>query len=487
MSGPLIERIRGAVAANPAAPAFIFQDRVISQGQFLALIHATTKLLHERGVRPGDAVGLSMGRWPMHCVAMLALARLGAVSVPLAPRLSAAERAEVIARFGIRALVTNWDSEGIGLPIVVTLETMSAPEDEPEPDLGGFVPDESTPVRVALTSGTTGAKKGVLHTHGSFADRIDKTLHECDAATRLLPPDLHITVGMIFAIGVLSRGGTVVFDKTFVAKDMADTIRLYGVTHCLLSPATVPRMAAALPPRGAGLPSLRHLRIVGATPSPAMLEMLRTRFSPNVYVPYGLTELGVVSLATPETLAAWPQSAGRISPWARVEVVDGDGRVLPPGTTGEIRVAVDGMPDGYWREEAGEAQASKFRGGWFYPGDLGKVSPEGLLFIEGRTDDLVNFGGHKYSLGFIDAVLEEHPGVRTAVAFAIDAGNGELALGAAIAREPGTEAGDLARHLQERLGFGSPARFFEVDEIARDEMGKVNRAAIRSKAMGGPS
>lgn len=472
------------MAANPAAPAFIFQDKVVTHGQFLALVRETARLFHERGIRPGDAVALSMGRWPMHCVAMLALARLGALSVPLGPNLAADAKAAILARFGARALVTNWDPGGVKLPIVVTLQTISANEDAPEPDLGGFVPDEDTPLRVALTSGTTGVPRGVLHTHGSFADRIDKTLHECDASTRLLPPDLHITVGMVFAIGVLLRGGTVVFDRTFIPRDMADAIRLYGVTHFLLSPAAVPSMAAALPAEGLAFPSLRHLRIVGATPASAMLELLRTRFSPNVYLPYGLTEIGVVSLATPETLADHPGSAGRISPWARVEIVDADGRVLPPGATGEIRVAVDGMPAGYYREDAREAKSSKFRGGWFHPGDLGRISPEGLLFIEGRTDDVVNVGGHKVSLAFLDAVIGESAGVRSAVTFAIDA-DGGTALGAAVVLDAGQERGDLAAWVQERVALPTPIRIFEVDAIARDDMGKVNRAAVRAKAMGG--
>ncbi len=90
VAGPLLDRIRSTAEANPAAPAFIFQDGILTRGQVLALYHGTTRLLRERGIRAGDAVGLSMARWPMHCVALLALARLGAVSIPLAPGLSAA-------------------------------------------------------------------------------------------------------------------------------------------------------------------------------------------------------------------------------------------------------------------------------------------------------------------------------------------------------------------------------------------------------------
>jgi acyl-coenzyme A synthetase/AMP-(fatty) acid ligase len=487
VAGPLLDRILRTAEANPAAPAFIFQDSILTRGQVLALLRGTTRLLRERGIRAGDAVGLSMGRWPMHCVAFLALARLGAVSIPLAPGLSAAERAATISRFGIRAIVTNWDLAGVAVPVCIRLDTLSVQEDAPEPDVGGFVPDEHTPLRIALTSGTTGERKGILHTHGTFADRIDKTLYECDESTRFLPPDLHITVGMVFAIGVLARGGTVVFDKTFHAQDIASTIRLYGVTHCLIAPASLSRFAAAIPARGLAFPSLRHLRIVGAMPSASQLETLRTRFSPNIYVPYGLTELGVVSLATPETLAAAPASAGRISPRARGAGVGGAGRPPPPGTTGEIRVAMEGMPGGYHGESGAQGGASKFRQGWFYPGDIGKVSAQGLLFIEGRTDDVVNVGGHKFSLASMDGVVAEHPGVGKAVAFVLEDGDADPSLGAAIGvaivMREGASLDDILRHCRERLESTVPVRLFPVADIAHDDMGKVNRGVARALAL----
>lgn len=191
MSGLLIERIRATATANPAAPAFIFQDRILSYGQFLTLIHATSSLFHERGIRPGDTVGLSMGRWPMHCVAFLALARLGALSVPLPANLDEDARRELIVRFGITTLVTNWrPATGLPLTRVILLDSMSLSGNVSEPALGGYQPEETTPLRVALTSGTTGVRRGVIHTHASFTRRVERTLYDCDMHTRLLPPDL---------------------------------------------------------------------------------------------------------------------------------------------------------------------------------------------------------------------------------------------------------------------------------------------------------
>jgi acyl-coenzyme A synthetase/AMP-(fatty) acid ligase len=487
MSGPLIERIHAAAAANPAAPAFIFQDRILTYAQFLSLIRATARLLHDRGVRPGDTVGLSMGRWPMHCVAFLALARLGALSLPLPRNLTPEAGRALAARFGVSTVVSNWQDAPVppGARLLL-LDSMSLDDAAVELDLGGYQPDGSTPLRVALTSGTTGARRGVIHTHASFAQRVDLTALDCDQHSRLLPPDLHITAGILLTIAVLARGGTVVFDRTFSVTDIANTIRLYGVTHCLLSPAAVPRIASVLPEQGLAFPSLRHLRIVGATPPPAMVELLRSRFTPHVYGVYGITEVGMLALATPDTLGAAPGSAGRITPWSRIEVLGPDGQPLPPGESGELRVAADGMPRGYHCEPSDSA-ASRFRDGWFYPGDVGRVTADGLVFVEGRADDIVNLGGHKYALPLIDAGLESHPAVRAAVAFMLEDADGNVVVGAAIDRKPGPAApglDEIAAWVRRQMHITVAMRLFEAPGLTRDDMGKINRDAVRMRVVG---
>ncbi len=487
MSGPLIERINTAVAANPAAPAFIFQDRIVTYAQFLALIHATTGLLHERGVRPGDTVGLSMGRWPMHCVALLALARLGALTIPLPRNLAPDAGRTLAARFGVSIVVSNWPDAPVppGARLVL-LDSMSVAGAAGEPDLGGYLPDDATPLRVALTSGTTGARRGVIHTHASFMQRVDLTAFDCDQHTRLLPPDLHVTAGILMTMAVLTRGGTVVFDRTFSVTDIANAIRLYGVTHFLLSPAAVLPIAAILPERGLAFPSLRHLRIVGATPPPAMVELLHNRFTPQVYGVYGITEVGMLAFAKPDTLGAAPGCAGRIVPWARIEVLGPDGQSLPPGESGELRVATDGMPREYHCEPPGPAP-SRFRDGWFHTGDFGRMTADGLVFVEGRADDIVNLGGHKYALPLIDAGLESHPAVRTAVAFTLEDADGNVVVGAAVERKPGQGVpglDEIAARVRRDMGISVAVRLFEAPGLTRDDMGKINRDAVRTRVLG---
>jgi acyl-coenzyme A synthetase/AMP-(fatty) acid ligase len=231
-------------------------------------------------------------------------------------------------------------------------------------------------------------------------------------------------------------------------------------------------MLALLPEDKPAFPTLAHLRLIGVTPPPALVEAVRRKVSPHVYIPYSTSEVGVVAMATPDIVVAAPGSSGRVVPGARLEVIDADGRPVAPGVAGEVRVAVDGMPAGY----LGEAEDSKaFRDGWFYPRDRGRVSAQGLLYIEGRSDEILNVGGRKVAPATLEAMLAEQPGVREAAVFALDEGPGGIRLGAAIVPGPALDWRSLAAFAQAHLDVLAPHRYFGVPSLPRNDAGKVVR------------
>lgn len=477
MAASLIDRIMEAGSRNPAAAAFIYQGRIITYKHLRAFISVTARMLHDRGIKPNDIVGLTMGQSPLHCIALLALARLGAISVPLSPSLAINVQMGLINRYGICVIVTDHDIEGLGEIATFTLDNVTAAGNEADLDFISYKPDDKTPLRVALSSGTTGEPKGVMNTHGYLVDRIDKTLLDYDSGSRLIPPDLHQTIALPHTYGTLCIGGTIVFPHTYNLPDLISAINLYAVTHVLLSPAKAMQMVDLLPESGVAFPTLKHLRIMGARPSLRLLEMLRRRFSPNIYNPYGSTELGVISLATPETFDAAPESAGRLLPWAKAEVLDPHGKVLPPGETGEIRFAMDMMPTEYFRDE--EHTREKFRNGWFYPGDMGHISADGLLYIEGRTDNLVNIGGHKVTTDYIEEILGRHPKVREVAVLLVGAIEDDAqSLAAVIIPDGNPLVSDLVEHSRRHLGVLAPQKFFFVTDLPRNLSGKVVREEL---------
>jgi acyl-coenzyme A synthetase/AMP-(fatty) acid ligase len=186
-------------------------------------------------------------------------------------------------------------------------------------------------------------------------------------------------------------------------------------------------------------------------------------------------------MGTPETLAREPRSAGPPLPDVRFEVLDQAGRVLPRGASGEIRVAFEGMPTGYHGPDA--ADRSRFRDGWFHPGDHGRLSAEGLVFVEGRIDDIVNVGGRKVSPRYVESILEEFPGVREAAVFVAEEGPEGQRIAAAIVASGPVDWAKLAAHAHAQLDVRAPVRYFEMTSLPRNAMGKLLREGLAERVV----
>ena len=440
----------------------------------LAYLSNTVRYLHGKGIVSGLTVGVAMSQSPVHLLVLLALARLGALIVPVSPFLRPDDRAELFRKLAIGTVVTDdpdWAMEGAR---VVELRTMSADGDEKALDISGFTPDAATPMRIALTSGTTGVPKGVLQTHGSFVKRLDQMACDVVDVPRVLAANLHITMALNLALHAFVKGGAIVFPRGYDSAPYFDALRRHRVTHVALPPANLAVWLPVLPDKGPAFPDLAHVRLIGNTPSQAFLDVTRRRFSERLYMPYGITELGVVAMATPETLASEPRSAGPLGPGVRFETIDEAGKVLPRGSTGEVRLAVDGMPEDYHGPDAGEK--TRFRGdGWFYPGDRGFLSDAGLVFLEGRTDDVINVGGRKVSPLFVESILQEHRGVREAAVFVAEEGIEGSRIAAAIVPDGPLDWNALAAFAHAQLEVRAPVRYYEVAALPRNSTGKLMR------------
>jgi acyl-coenzyme A synthetase/AMP-(fatty) acid ligase len=243
-------------------------------------------------------------------------------------------------------------------------------------------------------------------------------------------------------------------------------------------------MLAALPDGGPHFPSVRHLRIMGGTPSTTLVELARRRFTDDVFVSYGLGETGHAAMATPAILAREPRSAGLPGPGVRIEILDEAGGALAAGATGTIRVSIPGMPTGYFGPDA--ADRSRFRDGWFYPGDRGHLSPEGLVFLEGRSDDVINIGGRKVSPSFVESVLEDHPAVREAAVLVAEEGPEGARIAAIIVPAGPIDWNALNAYAQRQLEVRAPVRYYEAASLPRNAMGKLLRDEITRLRTEGP-
>jgi acyl-coenzyme A synthetase/AMP-(fatty) acid ligase len=469
----IIDKIEQAVSSNPDGEAFIFKNQVISYQRFYALLCQATRQLHDSGVKPSDVIGLGLGQSPLHCIVMLALARLGAISVPLQPTMAAPLKSAIASKYAVKLVISNQDSGKVEGCDFMRLDTLSMPDGDYSLDVTDYQPKADTPFRIGLSSGTSGDPKGVLLSQGYMLDRIEKMLTECEGELRLIPMDINITIGFIFALGILTVGGTVVFPISPRPQHMINAIRRHHVTHMFLSPAQAMSMVHLLTEETIAFPELKQLRIAGASSPPKLVEMLRKKFTPNVYMAYGLSEVGGISISSLESISNWPNSSGIIKPWVKAEIVDQAGNVLPPGEAGEIRVKMVPMPSGYYKDE--EKSAKAFRDGWFYTNDRGRINEQGLLFVEGRIDSSFDINGNKVDPDYMESILAKHPRVLEAVVFPLPGDNGRSVLAAAVITKSGEGKLGLRAYAKEHFGIHAPKFLFFVDDFPRNPSGKVMR------------
>jgi acyl-coenzyme A synthetase/AMP-(fatty) acid ligase len=475
-----LDRIRSAIARHPQRPAFVGRDGGATYRDLRALLGSAMRGLDQAGVKPGHVVGLSMPQSPVHVIVLVALARLGAITLPLPWTSDEGERTAIARTFGARSVVSGHESGGVpGLPLVV-VKAITARGDEGDFDTWPFVPGPDTAFRIALTSGTVGERKGIDHDHAAFSRRLDRGSYGTHAEPRMLPPRLHITAAMQAALHALCNGGSIAFPDAYDAMSLLDAAIRLRVTHLLVPPVHATHLVALVAGDRPVLPSLAQLRLVGSSASPALVAAVRRKLSPNIRLGYSTTETGVIASATPELLDAHPGCAGRLAPDATLQVLDEHGVVLPPGATGEFRVRVEGMPGAYH----GGAHGDRFRDGWFYPHDRGQLSADGIVFIEGRTDFVINVGGRKVSPEHVERCLEGHPGVAEVAVFAMEGEAGVTRTAAAVVRRGSLDWEALSRHAQSRLDVLAPSRYYEARSLPRNASGKLKRSEFAALAAG---
>jgi acyl-coenzyme A synthetase/AMP-(fatty) acid ligase len=283
------------------------------------------------------------------------------------------------------------------------------------------------------------------------------------------------SLGMNMSVLAWSLGAAVAVDHG--AGDTADLMErhpsgLLGVTPIMLS-HLMRRLPTGFEPK----PDWRVVVTGGLLP-PAYAREARRRLTPDVHVIYGSTEAGRTAVGPAHLIESQAGAVGFVVPGVTVEIVDPDGRPLPADVTGEVRIRGE-RNSGRYLDDA-EASGRAFRGGWFYPGDLGRLSADGLLVIEGRVNEHLRLGETKMSPHVFENALLEHERVRDAAAFTVPGPDGFEQCWVAVVVE-----GDVTRDaLLERLRAAGvptlPIRFAWAEEIPRNAMGKVDRTALRT-------
>ena len=451
-------------------------------------------LAGEAGVRRGDRVAtLATNRLELVPL-LLATSRLGAVLVPLSPRLTRAELAALLGDSRPRALLFEAATEPAaeklaaeaGVPFRASLDPSdrapslaTACAGSPAPPALALAADD--PALVIYTSGTTGEPKGVVLTHGMILWNSVGTVLGWDLRTddrTVLTSALCYTAGWnVLTLPLLLRRGLTVTTPAFDPDEVLELVArerltlLFGVPTMLAMIAASPRFA------GADLSSLRFV-VTGGAPLPSPVrEAFLDRKGIGVREGYGLTEVG------PNNFLAngKPGTVGHPMPHARVRLVDPEGGEAAAGEPGELLLAGPHVTAGYLGRP--EATAEALRDGWFRTGDLARIDADGHLAIVGRAKEMLISGGINVYPAEVEREIEAHPAVAAAAVIGVpDERWGEVGKAVVALRPGATLAKDeLEAFLRGRLaGFKVPRYLARVEDLPRSATsGKVARRRVR--------
>ena len=466
---------------TPEHIAVVHNDKQLSYRAFAHSIALARGFFASRGyVGSGYAV-LAFSNLLDFWILSLALRSLGltTVSVPNAVQLGRLNLPNM--RCVVFSPHENWpplDSAclAMGVPLLsVTLEH------EAPMDIG--VTAQAPGGHILHTSGTTGDHKMVLMTPALDLVYLTRSIHTIglDQSSRLCIFDFPSWTGVGYRWGscVLMVGGTLVINQGREAcKCLSDPM----VTHAVVAPEMLVRILAASSNAFPYNPGLQ-LTVTAGTITHAQVDQVKVRLTPHIKNWLAATEVSAFAytpLIVREDLR-WHRLVAGID----VGVVDEFDQPVPPGVTGQLRVACNDGIAGYLGNEA--ATQSFFRNGFFYPGDLAILGQDGRLALQGRITNVINMAGHKMSPEPIESRLMQTLGVSAVCLFSMQDETGEEELHVVIEAPQPVDAERLQAALASELQWFPRARIYCLNALARNEIGKILRMKVRAQVLARPA
>ncbi|MGA4544320.1 fatty acyl-CoA synthetase [Uniformispora flossi] len=503
----LADLLARSAVRTPDKTAIVYGDLRQSYADLDALVSRTAAGLAARGVAKGDRVVLLARNSHGFTVAYFALARIGAVSVPVNFMLTAPEVAYVLTHAGASGVIAGADLAATadaalaeaGLdPAALKVHavigddrvdgwepfTTFGTSDAPCPDVDL---DDDDPVQIMYTSGTESRPKGAVMTSRNLLAQyttaiVDGGMTATDTEIHALPL-YHCAQLHCFLTPDVYLGATSIILPAPDAATILATIEAEGVTK-LFCPPTVWISLLRHPDFDTRDLSTLRKGYYGAAAMPVeVLAELRRRLPDlALYNFYGQTEMSpVATILGPEDQERKAGSAGRAGLNVETRVVDDDDRPVPPGTVGEIVHRGPHTMLGYWNDPDRTNEA--FRNQWFHSGDLGTLDTDGYLTVVDRKKDMVKTGGENVAGREVEEVIHTHPAVAEAAVFGITHPYWIEAVTAAVVLKPGEQAqpDDITAHCRAHLaGFKVPKYVVVTDTLPKNPSGKILKRELRN-------
>jgi acetyl-CoA synthetase/medium-chain acyl-CoA synthetase len=502
-------------AAEAGRPALIWRSAAGSEARLgfddvSREAHRMARLLADLAVAPGDPVIVMLPRIPAWQTTVVGALEAAALVVPSSTTLRPKDIAYRAGHSGAVAIVTTaectaavdavradvpsvrhylvWTEEGEATPPGWTdlrAALAATPAAPPERRTRA-----SEPALVFYTSGTTGMPKAVLHAHAyTHAQRL--------TASRWLGLRGDDRLWTTSDTGWAKAAYSVLFGPWSIGAE----VFLY---HGRFEPQTELKLLAELAPNvfcapptefrllvkedlsALRLPRLREVVSAGEPLNPEVIRAWREATGLTIRDGFGQTE-SILLIGNFPGMPVRPGSMGLPMPGHRVEVIDEEGRVLPPGEVGDI--AVHGSPPslflGYWKDEAATQRCR--RGPWYVTGDRGTRDEDGYFWFVGRSDDVIISAGYRIGPFEVESALVEHPDVMEAAAVAApDPVRGSVVKAFVVLR-PGVQGdealkGALQEHVKRVTApYKYPRQIEFVEALPKTVSGKIRRVELRQR------
>ena len=494
-------------ARDPGRAAIIWRGRTTSYRDLNRTVNRVAHALVDRGVGRGDRVALLAHNCQEFLELFFALAKLGAISVPINFMLNAEEVAFILGHSGARGIVSETALASVAVAAVeqadgardvraVITDGGSAPipgwepfelwrdhRDDSEPEM---VVSDDEPVQLMYTSGTESRPKGVTLTSRSLmwqyaAMIIDAGMSRDDVEIHALP-FYHCAQLHCFLTPDVYLGATSLVLPGPDAAGILAAVEEYRATK-LFCPPTVWIALLRHPDFDRRDLSTLTKGYYGAAAMP--VEVLRelTARLPGLLLwnLYGQTEMSpLATVLRPHEQLSHPGSAGRAALNVVTRVVDADDNPLPPGSVGEIVHRSPHVMLGYWDDP--DKTEDAFRGGWFHSGDLGVMDEAGYLSVVDRKKDMIKTGGENVASREVEEVLFRHPDVAEVVVFGTPHDYWIEAVTAAVVLRDGSSVSSeelLGFARQHLASFKVPKQIFFIDSLPRNPSGKILKRELR--------
>lgn len=515
----LTDRLLQVYERHECWPALRVDTGWLSFGELADRVAAGVRALGRLGVRAGDRVVIAAQNQPELLVADHVLWFAGAVRVALGGRVHGRELARVVADCQPRLVIceSSHREQGGGLlaaalPADAELHCLGRPGIEGlpawlttvDPDgraalAAGPVCGDDAPAALMYTSGTTGAPRGAVATHRAWAamtDGIRDLLPDLGAGDVFghLAPMSHLGGSVGHALTLAGAAATVPRRSATAGTWSTSIFAAEGITVTAVVPALLRRLldGPGSETPDAAVPGVRAVVYGGSAASPELIVRANRIFGNVLHQVYGTSEAMVpVTWLSPEQLRAAGApaltSAGRVTPVAQLAIRSATGSDLPVGETGEIAVRGPTVSPGYRRPDGGLDSLTD-ADGWYRTGDTGRIDEQGLLFLLGRSKELIVSGGFSIAPAEVESVITALPEVAECVVCAVPDPRWGEGVGAVIRLTPGAvlDAAAVITACRAQLaGHKKPVVVEFVDSLPEGSTGKTDRAAVRARFWSG--